>query len=98
MLIGGVLGVLAERDCCMYWCARGKSNERRRRRDLMKSICSSCLHVSLSSCLRWLLVWLAILLTGCPRGEQEKPQVAAETPRASVALRVLVVNEPAVAE
>src|SRR3954463_8667572 len=40
----------------------------------------------------------AVLLSGCPRGEQAKPQAAGETPRASVALRVLVVNEPGVAE
>src|SRR6476646_3946461 len=39
-----------------------------------------------------------LLSSGCPRGEQAKPQAAAETPRASVALRVLVVNEPGVAE
>ena len=39
-----------------------------------------------------------VLLSGCPRGEQAKPQAAGEAPRASVALRVLVVNEPGVAE
>lgn len=49
----------------------------------------------------------ALLVTGCPRGEDAKPpldrlgterQAAGEAPRASVALRVLVVNEPGVAE
>src|SRR5215212_2719888 len=39
-----------------------------------------------------------VLLSGCPRGEQAKPQAARKAPRASVALRVLVVNEPGVAE
>ena len=39
-----------------------------------------------------------LLLSGCPRGEQAKPPAAAETPRASVALRVLVVNEPELAD
>jgi hypothetical protein len=49
---------------------------------------------------RWIFSLLAgvVVLSGCPRGEPAKPQAAAETPRASVALRVLVVNEPAVAE
>lgn len=44
--------------------------------------------------LRCLLVSAALLLTGCPR---EAPQPAA-APRASVTLRVLVVNEPQLAE
>src|SRR4051812_32158501 len=39
-----------------------------------------------------------VLLSGCPRGERAKPQAAGEGPRASVALRVLVVNEPGLAE
>jgi hypothetical protein len=49
----------------------------------------------------------AVLLCGCPRGEQVKPPLnklgterhaAGEAPRASLALRVLVVNEPGVSE
>ncbi len=39
-----------------------------------------------------------VLLSGCPRGEPAKPQAAGGALRASVALRVLVVNEPGVAE
>ena len=64
----------------------------------MESACSLRDLVSLSSCLRWLVVCVAVLLTGCPRGEQAKPQAAGDAPRASVALRVLVVNDPGVAE
>jgi hypothetical protein len=52
------------------------------------------------------LAGAALLMSGCPRGEQAKPpldklgtegQAAGDAPRASVALRVLVVNEPGVA-
>jgi hypothetical protein len=64
----------------------------------MESACSLRDLASSSSCLRWLVVCVAVLLTGCPRGEQAKPQAVGEAPRASVALRVLVVNEPGVAE
>lgn len=49
------------------------------------------------------LIFLALmagvlLFSGCPHGEHAKPQAAGDGPRASVALRVLVVNEPGVAE
>src|SRR6476659_1789737 len=49
----------------------------------------------------WLAVVLLVLLAGCPRGKQAESDGAkkdAAAPRASVALRVLVVNEPGVAE
>ena len=39
-----------------------------------------------------------VLLSGCPRGELAQPQAAEKAPRASVALRVLVVNEPGISE
>src|SRR5262249_35022845 len=94
----GLFEVLAERDRCMCRCTRGGDKERGRQGGSMESIGSPCLLVSLSPCLCWMFVCVAILLTGCPRGEQAKPQAAGETPRASGALRVLVVNEPAVAE
>jgi hypothetical protein len=55
-----------------------------------------CLLVSLSPCLRCLMICAALALTGCPRKEQ--PHAPATAPRESVALRVLVVNEPGVAE
>lgn len=50
---------------------------------------------------RILVVGLLVLLCGCPRAKQADSDGAkkdAATPRASVALRVLVVNEPGVAE
>jgi len=50
----------------------------------------------MSPCLRCLLVGATFALTGCPRAET--PPRAPTTPRPSVALRVLVVNEPGVAE
>src|SRR3954447_18734866 len=40
----------------------------------------------------------ALLITGCPRRQDAKAPALDKTPRASVALRVLVVNEPAVAD
>ncbi len=57
---------------------------------------SPCLLVSLSPCLRCLLVCLTTLLTGCPR-EGPRPTPRAQ-PRPSVALHLLVVNEPELAE
>ncbi len=57
---------------------------------------SPCLPLSLSPCLRCLLIATTILVTGCPRETTSQPSPA--TPRASVALRVLVVNEPALVE
>lgn len=49
-----------------------------------------------------LFVLFVVMLAGCPRGQQAAQPATgengAETPRASVALRVLVVNEPGVAE
>lgn len=55
---------------------------------------SPLLPLSLSPPLRCLLIGVTLLLTGCPR---ESPQPTA-TQRASVTLRVLVVNEPQLAE
>jgi hypothetical protein len=49
----------------------------------------------------WLAVVLLVSLSGCPRGKQAESEGIkkdAAAPRASVALRVLVVNEPGVAE
>jgi ABC-type glycerol-3-phosphate transport system substrate-binding protein len=56
---------------------------------------SPCLLVSLSPCLRCLLIYAAMLLTGCPRGKSPAP---AEKPGPSLTLRVLVVNEPQLAQ
>src|SRR5437763_9074751 len=79
----------------MSCCIRQGDKERGRQRATMASGSSPCLLVSLSPCLRCLLIFATMLLMGCPRGQQAKPQ---STPRASVALRVLVVNEPGVAD
>src|SRR6478609_2586722 len=49
----------------------------------------------------WSLAALFMLPAGCPHGKQaesEPAKMEAGAPRASVALRVLVVNEPGVAE
>lgn len=82
----------------MYQFGRPGCKETERRGDWMESVWFPCLLVSSSPCLRWMSVCAILLLTGCPRTEQSKPEAPAETPRASVTLRVLVVNEPAVAE
>src|SRR5262245_45032393 len=58
---------------------------------------SPCLLVSWSPGLRCLAVFLALLLAGCPR-EKSQPAVPPASPRASVALRVLVVDEPELVE
>src|SRR3977135_4091333 len=51
---------------------------------------------------RLFVVGLLVLLSGCPNTKQTNTESTkrdvASTPRASVALRVLVVNEPGVAE
>src|SRR3954468_15852826 len=53
-------------------------------------------------CLRLFAVCFLLLLFGCPRAKQTDTEGAkkdtAAAPRASVALRVLAVNEPGVAE
>ena len=51
---------------------------------------SPCLRLSVCPCLLRLLVCAALLQTGCSRDKE----TATPPPRASVALRVLVVNEP----
>src|SRR4051794_32593143 len=98
MLIGGDLRVLGEGDSCMCWRARGGDKERGRQGGSLESACS--LRVVICSCcyVYWLVGGVALLLIGWRCGEQAKPQAAGEGPRASVALRVLVVNEPELAE
>jgi hypothetical protein len=83
----------------MCWCARGGDRERGRQGDSLERAYSLCELTSVSSfrCRLFLCVAL-LLLAGCPRGEQANPQAAGESPRASVALRVLVVNEPGLAD
>jgi hypothetical protein len=79
----------------MYRCARQGDKETGRQGETIVTS-SPCLPVSLSPCLRGLLICAAVLVTGCPHEVQ--PPTSAAAPRASVALRVLVVNEPGVAE
>jgi hypothetical protein len=62
-------------------------------------MCSSLMMHQLK---RWLMVLCVLTLAGCPRGEQLTPSTTRnsgpDAPRASVALRVIVVNDPEVAE
>src|SRR4051812_24397616 len=76
--------------------SRQGDKEKGRQGDSTERPPAPCLLVSLSPCLRCLLLCAMIALTGCPRAESPLPTPT--TPRASVALRVLVVNEPGVAE
>jgi hypothetical protein len=57
---------------------------------------SPCLLVSVYPCLVCLLICATMATTGCPR--KGPPSTATAVPRASVALRVLVVNEPGLVE
>src|SRR3954469_13556306 len=86
----------------MYWWTRQGDNEKERQGDGPR-IASPCLLVPFSRCLQILVVCAALLLAGCPSNRQAPTPDAGEfangtPPRASVALRVLVVNEPGLAE
>src|SRR5262245_7242808 len=80
----------------MFWRARPVDKEKRRQGELEDAdFLSPCLPVSLSPCLCCLLICLALVAAGCP---QSNPTPQPATPRASVTVRVVVVNEPGVAE
>src|SRR5688572_355600 len=95
MLIEIFRCVKRESDRYMNWCARQGDKERGRQGELSLNP-SPCLRVPLSPCLRHVLICAVTLAAGC-RQEDSAPTSAA-TPRPSVALRVLVVNEPDLAE
>src|SRR5882757_1631199 len=95
MLIGELHWVMLETGRYMYWCARQGDKERGRQGEGSGNGFSPCLLVSVSACLRCLLICATMVTTGCPRKGPSTPSAAR---RASVALRVLVVNEPGVAE
>jgi hypothetical protein len=80
----------------MYLPLRQGYRETRRHGDEPTSVGSPCLPLSLSPCVRYLWIWAVLVVAGCPR--TASPPTPTVTPRASVALRVLVVNEPGVAE
>ena len=80
----------------MYRFFRLGDNETARQGERFGCRSSPCLLVSLSPSLAYLLIAGALLTTGCPR--ERKQTAAPAASRASVALRVLVVNEPAVAD
>jgi hypothetical protein len=80
----------------MYRFFRPGDNETGRLGEPFSRSSSPCLLICLPPGLRCLVVFALAVLTGCPRERQQTLSPAAS--RASVALRVLVVNEPAVVE
>src|SRR3954469_8540553 len=87
---------MCESNRYMGQCARGGEAERGREGDRISRSDPPRLPISHSPTLRGLLVCVILLLAGCPRERQQAKAPALS--RASVALRVLVVNEPAVVE
>src|SRR4051812_28378419 len=77
-----------------WWSSQG-DKEKGRQGDSRRVGSSPCHLVTLSPCLPWFLICATMVTIGCHR---QGPSTPAPAPRASVALRVLVVNEPAVAE
>jgi hypothetical protein len=86
---------MPQTDGYMCRCPRQGDEERGRQEEKRMLHSSPCLLVSMSPCLRCLLICATMVTTGCPRKQSSTLSAA---PRASVALRVLVVNEPGVAE